>query len=508
MIQYILFAILIFLILVTKRRPKKFLDLHRVIGVSSPYVPFIGHVYKYFGTNEDRMKAFDRFGRETYDNKYNMVSLWILNTFIVVVSDPVTASVVLKSCIDKGQIARYARHLLGNGSVFANEEIWRIRRKILKPMFAAKYYNMMVQMFERKSQILMDQIARVAGTGDLSMWRYFSCYSLDSALEMTFGESVNVQKQTFLEALQDYFKVRALLICQPWLCSSYLEPLLRLHARQRRDRDHIWSCVETLIQKKKEAIRTKILQTGMNNPNMSNMKTTSFLELLIELSGGEGGGGGGGGYSATELREESLVLLLAATDTTATAAGFTTVLLANHPRDQHRVYEEIQEVLEYSDRPVCIDDLPKLKYLDAVIKESLRLYPPVPVAIRKCHSEIQLPSGATLPEGCEVLLSFWSMHRNPRLWGADADEFRPERFLSATPDQLASFMPFGHGPRSCIGSRLALAMLKLSVAELTRRWRLRPAAGSRCSAAEPLRVSFEVMLKHVHGFQVQLEQRP
>ncbi|XP_052740575.1 putative cytochrome P450 CYP13A3 [Bicyclus anynana] len=261
----------------------------------------------------------------------------------------------------------------------------------------------------------------------------------------------------------------------------------------------MWDFVEQLITKHKEQYK-KSLENKLERDNQpGDGKFKSFLELLIEFSGEQGG------YSDTELREETLVLLLAATDTTATASCLASVLLANHPRVQRRLYDEIQQVLGESER--TLDNLSKLKYLDAVVKETLRLYPPAPVTVRRCTADIDLPSGLTLKEGCYFLVNFWGLHRNPHCWGADADQFRPERFLSATPDQLAAFMPFGHGPRSCTGFNLGLASVKLSLAELLRHYRLRPAAGYRLSRREPLRVTFDIMLKHVHNFEVQLEKR-
>ncbi|XP_039749978.1 cytochrome P450 4d8-like [Pararge aegeria] len=469
--QYLLLVLLVLVIVQLKKIRKNFMDVHRLIKVSSPDIPVIGHSYKFIGTNED-------------------------------IADPVSATVVLKSCLDKRPISLLARHLVGNGSVFGDEEIWRLRRKIFMPIFAPKYYEEFVHVFERNNKIMIEELASVVNKGDFSIWGYFSSYAFDSALEMTFGENINAQKNgshPFLEAFQDYFKNVAARICQPWLYSNAVYSLLPVAARQSSNKKIIWDYVETLIHKKKTAFNKEKLQDEANNYGEREQRT--FLELLVESSRGAGG------YSAAELREETLVLALAAADTSAAAACFAAVLLAHCPRAQRRLRQEVEELLGDSKRSVSVGDLAQLKYLDAVVKEFLRLYPPVPVTVRQCNTDLQLPSGITLPEGCQVICNIWGIHRNPHCWGADADEFRPERFLSATPQQLAAFMPFSHGPRNCAGARLAMASLKLSVAELTRRYQLAPAASYEYSKLKPLRVTFDIVLKHVHNFEVQLQNR-
>ncbi|XP_045765253.1 cytochrome P450 4C1-like [Maniola jurtina] len=493
-----------------KIRPKKLVDLHELLKVNFFYIPVVGHAYKFIGTHEDRMQLFDELGRQAHASKHGMVSFWFAHCLCVSVSEPLAASAVLRTCFDKWPITFFMRHLLGNGSVFGEEKIWRLRRKILNPIFSSKYYDNYVKVFERNNNIMMEQLADVAGKGEVSMWKYFSSYSMDSAFDMGFGENLNAQRHPshpFAVAFQQYFEECAVRICQPWLFSSAVYELLPAGARQERRRRVMWDFIESLIIKKKmeskEQLRKNMEHENTNVASTNGDQYKSFLDLLMEFSGGEDG------YTNTELREELLMSILGATDTTATAACFTTVLLANHPGVQDRVYKEVQDILGSAERSITIEDVPRLKYLDAVVKESLRLYPPVPVVLRRCTKHVQLPSGIILPEGCEVLLNFWGVHRNPGCWGADADEFKPERFLSATPDQLAAFMPFGHGPRSCTGMRLSLASLKLSLAELTRRCRVAPAPATtdRCSRHAPLRVTFELMLKHVHGFKVRLESR-
>ncbi|KOB64169.1 Cytochrome P450 [Operophtera brumata] len=185
--------------------------------------------------------------------------------------------------------------------------------------------------------------------------------------------------------------------------------------------------VHNIIRNKGEEIKNKHEKEQKGIKNATDKELNTFLELYIKASGGASG------FTNVELREETLVLLLAGTDTSAVGSAFTSLMLARHPEVQNNVYEEIREVLGDSNRSVSAEDLPRLKYLEAVIKESLRLYPPVPMIVRKADKDIKL------------------LHRNPVYWGKDAEEFRPERFLESNLKHPAAFIPFSYGPRSCLG---------------------------------------------------------
>ncbi|GBP32899.1 Probable cytochrome P450 313a1 [Eumeta japonica] len=221
----------------------------------------------------------------------------------------------------------------------------------------------------------------------------------------------------------------------------------------------------------------------------------------------QGRSGGAKGYSNIELREESFILIAAGTDTSAVALGFTLTLLAKYPDVQERVYRELHEVFGKSDRQLEKEDLLKLTYTERVIKESLRLFPPVPIIVRKIEEEITLPSGQILPAGAGAVVSLWGAHRDPAHWGPDADHFDPDRFLPEwfRPQHTCSYIPFSNGPRNCLGFQYAIMSLKTGLATVLRRCRV---------VSEPERgpvphidVKFEVMMKSVNDFQLRFVKR-
>ncbi|PIO75471.1 unspecific monooxygenase [Teladorsagia circumcincta] len=169
-----------------------------------------------------------------------------------------------------------------------------------------------------------------------------------------------------------------------------------------------------------------------------------------------------------EITAQCFVFLLAGFDTTATSLAFVTYLLAKNPSVQTHLQEEIDQ--HCSRESINYETLASLKYLDAVIKESLRMYPLAAFAVsRRCMKSTTL-GDVPLYEGDFVCADTLTLHFNREIWGDDADDFRPERWLEQSERPTAAFLSFGLGPRQCIGMRLALMEEKLVLAHLLQRY--------------------------------------
>jgi cytochrome P450 len=191
----------------------------------------------------------------------------------------------------------------------------------------------------------------------------------------------------------------------------------------------------------------------------------------------------GTAMSDTQVRDETLTFLAAGHETTANALGWTFMLLAQHPAVRQRLVDEIATVL--GDRLPEPADLARLTWLDCVIKESMRLYPPAWAGTRIAQEEVEL-RGYRLPAGTIVGFSQYLTHRMPEHF-AEPECFRPERF---DPDHGEyhppyAYIPFGAGPRSCIGSGFALMELKTIVPIILQRFSPDLAPGQRIET-EPL----------------------
>jgi cytochrome P450 len=172
-----------------------------------------------------------------------------------------------------------------------------------------------------------------------------------------------------------------------------------------------------------------------------------------------------------QIRDEAVTLLLAGHETTALVLSWTWALLARHPAASDRLRAELAGVLGASAPRIA--DAPKLAYGEATITESMRLYPPAYALGRESLRDCRI-HGFDAPAGTTFFIVPWVMHRDPR-WFEEPDAFRPERWLDGLEGRLPRyvFMPFGGGPRLCIGNRFAMLEAVLLLAMLAQRFQPR-----------------------------------
>lgn len=200
-----------------------------------------------------------------------------------------------------------------------------------------------------------------------------------------------------------------------------------------------------------------------------------------------------------QVRDETATLMLAGHETTANALNWTWYLLAQHPEAEAKLHHELDSVLE--GRSPALDDLKRLPYTEQVIKESMRLYPPAWGFGRMAAVDTQV-GGYDVPKGSIFNLATLFMHRSPRYWDAPL-EFRPERFSPENEARLpkGAYLPFGGGPRVCIGNSFAMMEARLLLAAIASRYRLRLASDTKVEP-DPL-----ITLRPKGGIRMRLERR-
>jgi cytochrome P450 len=202
-----------------------------------------------------------------------------------------------------------------------------------------------------------------------------------------------------------------------------------------------------------------------------------------------------------QARDEAMVLFLAGHDTTAAGLTWFWYIMAKYPEIQQRAYDEIERVLQRHSPGFA--DVAKLPYLSAVIKETLRLYPPaIGIFAREAKKQIEL-GGYEIPRGSIVYAFSYVTHRDQR-WFPEPERFDPERFLGEKERVLSPFayFPFGAGPRACIGAQFALTELTLVAACLLRRFEFSLRPGDR--DPEPLT---HLSLRPKGGMSIVLRKR-
>ncbi|KAH8923297.1 cytochrome P450 [Atractiella rhizophila] len=190
-----------------------------------------------------------------------------------------------------------------------------------------------------------------------------------------------------------------------------------------------------------------------------------IMSLLVKSNAGQGIGARGGGLTEDEMMDQILMTLGAGHETTASGMTWTLLLLAQNPRVQSKLRNELAGMLERNMEP-DMKELNELQYLDAVVRESLRVRPPVPMTFRKAREDVVI-DGTYVKAGTVCYMGIRVINNSPEIWGEDAAEFKPERRLNLPPDHPAqAFQSFIHGPHQCIGNKMALIELKAMVLHL------------------------------------------
>ncbi|KAI8423175.1 hypothetical protein MSG28_014229 [Choristoneura fumiferana] len=199
-----------------------------------------------------------------------------------------------------------------------------------------------------------------------------------------------------------------------------------------------------------------------------------------------------------EIQDEIDTLIVAGHDTSASTILYTLILLGSHPDIQERAFEEIAEVL--GDRDVDKLEISKMVFLEAVLMESMRLYPIGPFIGRNIAESIKLKH-YTLPAGSSAFIAIHALHRH-KMWGEDAELFVPDRWLdkSRIPGHRAAFAAFSLGKRMCIGKNFALLSMKTTLAHLIRSFRFK-------SDISKLQLKVDIMLKPHAGHYISVERR-
>ncbi|XP_063531915.1 cytochrome P450 4C1-like [Cydia strobilella] len=493
MFWWLLFASAAFAVVLYRRQRRGFYKLYDAYPLGLPSYPLIGHGYIFKGTDEDRMNSLNNLGKASLQHG-GIGCFWLGPKLYSVITDPEVLEVVAKTCLEKDDdMMKFVRLVLGDGLIFAPVKIWRPRRKVMAPTFNMKNLQNFVPIFDKQSVIMTEKLRERAGRGDFSFWDYVTTYTFDSICETVLGIELNAQKHLhhdFITAFDACAQVIAQRMLSPWLYWDWVFRLTSLYKLFEDTKKTIHGFFDETLRAKRKQLASGLVEN----------ERKTFLDMMIEPSGQAR-------YSDVELREEVLSIVSAGTDTSAVGTAFTALMLSRHPRVQEKVYDELKEVFGDSDRPVTWQDLPKLKYLEAVIKETLRLYPPAPAVVRDVNETVVLPNGTTLVPGTALMLHFWGTHRNVKYWGADVEEFRPERFLQPL-RHPAQYAPFSYSVRNCIGANYAIMSAKTNLSNLLRRYILLPPSSVPPEKlACPLRIKFDIMMKHCDKFELRIEHR-
>ncbi|XP_050280042.1 cytochrome P450 97B2, chloroplastic [Quercus robur] len=423
----------------------------------------------------------------------------------VVVSDPIVARHVLREnafCYDKGVLADILEPIMGKGLIPADLDTWKQRRRVIAPGFHALYLEAMVKIFTDCSErtilkfekLLQEEtLNRGRKTIVLDLEAEFSSLALDiiglGVFNYDFG-SVTKESPVIKAVYGTLFEAehRSTFYIPYWKV-----PLARwIVPRQRKFRTDlkvINDCLDGLIRNAKET-RQETDVEKLQQRDYLNLKDASLLRFLVDMRGAD--------VDDRQLRDDLMTMLIAGHETTAAVLTWAVFLLAQNPSKMKKAQAEIDSVLGQG-RPT-FELVKKLEYIRLIVVEVLRLYPQPPLLIRRSLRSDVLPGGYRgdkdgykIPAGTDIFLSVYNLHRSPYFWDRP-NEFEPERFLvqkknediegwagfdpSRSPGALYpneiiadfAFLPFGGGPRKCVGDQFALMESTVALALLLQKF--------------------------------------
>ncbi|KAJ4450148.1 hypothetical protein ANN_01555 [Periplaneta americana] len=286
----------------------------------------------------------------------------------------------------------------------------------------------------------------------------------------------------------------------PWLHRRSVFKLTPSGREQGRVLKKLHGFTEQVIKERRAEYRAGINRFSVVNngsyENSGKRKHMTFLDLLIEVSEKEGL------LSDTDIREEVDTFMFEGHDTTSAAISWALFTLGSHPEIQENVIRELGEIFGDSEREATYEDLQKMKYMEQVIKEALRLYPSVPGICRKLDVDVKLKN-YMIPAGTSTPIIPYIIHRNPEIF-PNPEEFNPDHFLPevAQTRHPFAYIPFSAGPRNCIGQRFALLEEKAVLASVLRKFKIQS-----LDRRESIDLMLQLILRPKHGIRVKLTPR-
>ena len=368
---------------------------------------------------------------------------------------------------------------LGRGLLTSEDETWRRHRRIMAPAFDHRsivgYAPIMTEIAER---LIAEWDSRPQGT------------ALDVAAAMMHATLHIISRTMFSSDSDDIVDIvekgveRYQAEVRPGLADLLELPVWLSRLGSAHHPERIFTEFDRAID--------RLLAARERDPAS---QPKDLLARLIAARDEETGGG----MSAEEVRNQVVTIFMAGHETTAQALTWTWYLLSQHPAVEAKLHAELGAVL--GGRTPRHEQLGQLPYTRMVIEEAMRLYPPAHTLSRTAMGEDEV-LGRRIPKGAQIMIVPWLLHRNPRLW-QDPERFDPERFA---PDRAASrlrfaYIPFGAGPRICIGAAFAMAEAMLILTTVAQRYRLRLKPGF------PVEPQGLITLRPRHGMQMIPERR-
>ncbi|XP_016982524.1 cytochrome P450 4d1 isoform X1 [Drosophila rhopaloa] len=461
-------------LLIYQLKFKRLIDLISYMP-GPPSLPLVGHGHHFIGKPPHELvkKIFEFM--DTY-SKDQVLKVWLGPELNVLMGDPKDVEVVLGTLRfnDKAGEYKALEPWLKEGLLVSRGRKWHKRRKIITPAFHFKILDQFVEVFEKGSRELLGNMERDRlkhGDSGFSLYDWINLCTMDTICETAMGVSLNAQTNVDSEYVQAVKTISMVLhkrmfnILYRFDLTYMLTPLARA---EKKALDVLHQFTERIIvQRREEILRGGGSQeSSREDADVGAKRKMAFLDILLQSTIDERP------LTNLDIREEVDTFMFEGHDTTSSALMFFFYNIATHPEAQRKCFEEIRSVVgQDKGTPVTYELLNKLSYVDLCVKETLRMYPSVPLLGRKVLEDCEI-NGKLIPAGTNIGISPLYLGRREELF-SEPNSFKPERFdVVTTAEKLNpyAYIPFSAGPRNCIGQKFAMLEIKAIVANVLRHY--------------------------------------
>uniref|UniRef100_A0A3Q0SH97 Cytochrome P450 3A n=1 Tax=Amphilophus citrinellus TaxID=61819 RepID=A0A3Q0SH97_AMPCI len=469
------------------------------LGIPGPSpVPLFGNMLAY-------KKGFFNFDEECYKKYGKMWGIFDGRQPVLCITDPaMIKTILIKECYS---FFTNRRNFHLNGPLYdavnnAEDDQWRRIRSVLSPSFTSGRLKEMFDIMKHHSANLISSMKKKADEDEpLELKEFFGPYSMDVVTSTAFSvdiDSLSNPSDPFVTNLKKMLKFN---ILGPVFLTIAFFPFMGPIMEKLGFSFFPTSVTDffyTALQKIKADRETSKQKTRVD-----------FLQLMIDSqqnnnSSGEGQDKGDTQQCLTdhEILSQAMIFLFAGYETTSSSLTFLSYNLATNPQVMKKLQEEVDATFP-NNAPVQYQALMQMEYLDSVINESLRVYPIATRLERVAKASVEI-NGFVIPKDIVVMVPIWPLHRDPEIW-PEPEKFKPERFSKENKETINpyTYMPFGAGPRNCIGMRFALILMKLAIVEILQRYSF-----SVCKETEiPIELDVQGLLHPKRSLKLKLVSR-
>ncbi|GIY91170.1 cytochrome P450 4c3 [Caerostris darwini] len=448
-----------------------------------------------------------------YSHVFQKEGMWLFYgglKKILILYKAETVEPVLSSneVIGKGFEYDFVTPMLKEGLLTSKKAKWRYRRKLLTPAFHFRILDEFIPVFNEQANIFASKIASAMEKAEwIDITPITSLCTLDIICETAMGKKLNAQSNSespYVKALHQFCHIATERILRPWLWPDFIY-------YRTKDGKEFKRCLEVMDSFTRQVVAErkaeKLVERRENAPNNNESdeeliglkcrRRLALLDLLLDLHLKDGA------FTLEDVAEEVDNFMFAGHDTTSSGLSFSLYMLGTHPEIQRKVQQEIDDVLgDDEDRQITLEDIKGLKYLDCVLKETRRLWPPTPFIARDLEEDIII-DGCLIPKGTSCGILIYMLHRDSDVF-PNPEVFDPDRFLlqNASGRHPFAYVPFSAGPRNCIGQRFATFEAVTVMATILRKFNVK--------ALDPLdriHIIDELVLRSEKGIRMTFEPR-